>query len=80
MNYVTTNLRFPKEEYEELKRLAFISNKSIAEIIRLASREYRKRRSFTIKDKMKLFNQMAKSRIKIDISTVDLVKEGRKFE
>jgi len=80
MNYVTTNLRFSKDEYEELRNLAFVEKRSIAKIIRDAVREYRKSKLSTHAQKMKLYNLMAKSRIKINTSTVELVKEGRKFE
>ena len=80
MNYVTTNLRFPKEEYENLRRIAFSEKKSIASIIRDAIRKYKKTNLNIRVQKMKLYRLMSKSRIKINTSTVELVKEGRKFE
>lgn len=80
MNYVTTNLRFPKDEYEDLKNIAFLQKRSIASLIRDAVRNYRKTRYNTRSQKMKLYHLMAKSRIKIKTSTLELVKMGRKFE
>ncbi len=80
MNYVTTNLRFPKEEYEDIRNLAFAERRSIASMIREALRKYKKTKLNTRAQKMKLYKLMARSRIKINTSTTDLVKEGRKFE
>lgn len=80
MKYVTTNLRFPKDEYEELKNIAFLQKRSIASLIREAVRNYKKTRYNTRSQKMKLYSLMAKSRIKIKTSTDELVKAGRKFE
>ena len=80
MNYVTTNLRFSKEDYEELRNIAFTEKRSIASVIRDAVRKYKKNINNTRSQKMKLYKLMADSRIKIKTSTVELVKEGRKFE
>jgi len=34
MNWITTNIRFPEDDYMELKMTAAMSRKSIAEIVR----------------------------------------------
>ena len=80
MNYITTNLRFPKDEYEELKRIAFIEKRSIASIIRQATSEYKNKRLLHKKNWKNLYNSIVKSAVKIDIPVVELVKQGRKFE
>ena len=79
MQMVATNVRFPKEDYEELRSLAYQEKVSIASLINKAVREYKfKKLSTSRKNKMKLFNKMLKSRIKIEVSTVDLVGESRR--
>ncbi len=81
MQTVATNIRFPKEDYEELRALAYQENVSVASLINSAVREYKfKKLSTSRKSRLKLFDIMSKSRIKINVSTVELVKEGRKFE
>ena len=80
MNYVTTNLRFPKNEYDEIKRLAFIEKKSVAAILREAARDYKFKKIALRKNWKALYNSIVRSSVKIDGSVVDLVKQGRKFE
>lgn len=81
MRTIATNVRFPKADYDELRALAYQENVSIASIINSAVREYKTKKLSRIRKKrMKLFEEMSKSRIKINTSTVDLVKEGRRFE
>jgi predicted DNA-binding protein len=38
--YVTTNIRFPKQLYREIKRLAAEEDKSMAQVLREAAAEY----------------------------------------
>ena len=81
MQTVATNIRFPKHDYEDLRNLAYQEKRSIASLINTAVKEYRfKKLASSRKERLKLFETMSKSRIKIGTSTVDLVKEGRKFE
>lgn len=81
MKMVATNVRFPKEDYEELRALAYQENVSVASLINAAVREYKfKKLALSRKSRLKLFEKMRKSRIKINVPTVELVKEGRKFE
>ena len=81
MQTIATNIRFPKEDYEELRVLAYQENTSLANLINSAVREYKTKRLFYTRNaRIKLFEKMKNSKIKINVSTVDLVKEGRKFE
>ncbi|KKR86688.1 MAG: hypothetical protein UU32_C0012G0006 [Candidatus Woesebacteria bacterium GW2011_GWB1_41_10] len=79
MQTVATNIRFPKEDYEDLRVLAFQENSSIASLVNAAVKEYKlKKLAQDRQDKMELFERMWKSRIKIKTSTTDLVRESRK--
>jgi len=81
MQMVATNIRFPKQDYEELRTLAFQEKTSLASLINAAVREYKfKKLAMSRKGRMRLFETMKNSRIKINVSTVDLVHEGRKYE
>lgn len=80
MQTVATNIRFPQHEYFQLKQLARFKNQSIAAVIRLAVKEHQKKIMSKKENWERVFNEMVNSRIKINISTVDLVHEGRKLE
>ena len=81
MQTVSTNIRFDQNEYEELRTLAFQENTSLASSINSAVREYRiKKLFFSREARIQLFEKMKNSKIKINVSTVDLVNEGRKFK
>lgn len=81
MQTIATNIRFNKDEYEVLKRLSFLENRSIANIIRESVKNYHAQKLISEKNKkQKLYNAMLSSRVRIDTSTVDLVHERRKFE
>jgi len=81
MNVVATNVRFPVDEYADLKRLAFLSKKSIASVIREAVTHYKSEASKAGQaKKMALYDSIVESAVQIDVPVLDLVKEGRKFE
>lgn len=80
MTYVSTNLRFPKEEYEEIKRLAFFGNESIASFIRKAAREYKEKKLSSGKSRKAIFDLIVKSAVRIDVPVAKLIQEGRRFE
>ena len=80
MQTVATNIRFEKSEYEELKRLAFLEKASIASLIRSAVRQYKLKKASGVNENKRLLNLMLKSRIKVDVSTVELAHTDRKFE
>lgn len=79
MNTIATNLRFPADEYQKIKLLAFSEGKSTAALIRHAVTLY-KNRKLTSSVQINMAEKFRKSAIKIDISALDLIKEGRKFE
>lgn len=79
MNIVATNIRFSKDDYEEIKKLAFFSRTSVASIIRKSVYFYRES-LISKSDRKKLFDKIVNSSVKLKTSTVDLVKAGRKFE
>lgn len=78
MNTVATNIRFPADEYEEIKLLAFMQGQSVAQVIRNAVKTY-KREKIGTKKQISLAERMKKVAVKIDIPVLDLVHEGRKF-
>ncbi len=80
MNTVATNIRFPANEYEELKTLAFLAGKSAAQVIREAVKEYKAQHMKTAKKQISLAEKFRKISVKIDVSTLDLIREGRRFE
>ena len=56
-----------------------LKKQSIARIVRDAVSQYRLSKTTVIKDRLDLFHLMIKSRIKIDVPTLDLIAEGRKI-
>ncbi len=79
MNMVATNLRFPADEYREIKLLALSEGKSTAALIRHAVSLY-KNKKLTSSVQISLAEKFRKSAIKINTPVLDLVKEGRKSE
>ncbi len=79
MNTIATNLRFPVDEYRKIKLLALTEGKSTAALIRHAVLLYNSKK-LTSSVQINLAEQFRKSAIKIDISVLDLIKSGRKFE
>lgn len=79
MNTIATNLRFPADEYHEIKLLALSEGKSTSALIRYAVSLY-KRKKLTSSVRINMAEQFKKYAVKINISVVDLIKEGRKFE
>jgi len=77
MNSVATNIRFPADEYEQLKTLAFLERKPIAKIIRDSVRMYKSQVAETSDKNLKLFRLMVKSRVKVDLPTSELIAHGR---
>lgn len=75
---IATNIRFPIDEYQELKLLAFSRGESLAKLIREAASWYKKEK-FGIKERVSLAEKLKKLSVKINIPVIDLVKEGRKF-
>ncbi|MEK7112263.1 MAG: CopG family transcriptional regulator [Patescibacteria group bacterium] len=80
MNYITTNVRLPKEEYEDLKKIAFSQNKSLASLIREATREYKNKSLNNRKARKSLYKLITSSAVEIDVPVTELVHSGRKFE
>ena len=81
MQNISTNIRFRADEYEELKRFAFLAKKSIASVIRDAVSYYKEEILHSDANNRKaLFNLVTKSAVTIKTPVVDLVREGRKFE
>ena len=81
MHTVATNIRFPKDDYEELRLLAFQNKTSIASLVNAAVKEYKfKRLAVSRKSRLSLFDTISKSRLKSAVSTVKLAKEGRRCE
>lgn len=78
-NIIATNLRFPVNEYKEIKLLAFSENRSVSALVRHAVSLYKKQR-LTSSAKVKLAERFKKATIRIDTPVLDLVKVGRKFE
>lgn len=79
MQTIATNIRFPQDEYREIKLLAFMQGKSTAALIRDAVNLY-KRNTVRAKSKIALVERFRKLSVKINIPVIDLVREGRKFE
>lgn len=78
MNTVATNLRFPADEYREIKLLALSEGKSTAALIRHAVSLY-KDRKLTGSVQIKMAEKFRKSAVKINIPVLELISEGRKF-
>lgn len=79
MNTIATNVRFPADEYRELKLLAFAQEKSMAFLIRKAVSFYTKRK-LTVKLQVSLAEKLKNVSVNINVPTLELVKEGRRFE
>lgn len=79
MQTIATNIRFPADEYRELRMLAFLEKRPISELIRDSVRRYKTRASSVDNKRMALFRLMIKSRVRINIPTLQLVADGRKI-
>lgn len=77
MQTVATNIRFPADEYQQLRTLAFLGKKPISKLIRDSVRMYKTQVSSIGKKRMDLFRLMVKSRVKIDVPTLELISDGR---
>lgn len=80
MDTVTTNVRFPAVEYEELRKLAFIQRKSVAAIVREATKAYRQKKLATAKTRRALFTLIRSSAVHIRVPVITLIKTGGRFE
>ncbi|OGM24178.1 hypothetical protein A2627_04780 [Candidatus Woesebacteria bacterium RIFCSPHIGHO2_01_FULL_39_28] len=80
MQLVATNVRFPKDEYFELKKLALVEDRSIASLIREATRHYKEQKLASKETQRNLFRLITNSAVKIDIPVTKLISSGRKFE
>lgn len=78
MNTIATNVRFPANEYEDIKLLAFAQGQSTASLIRQAVSFYKKQK-FSAKLRISLADRLSKISVKIDVPVVELIREGRKF-
>jgi len=79
MNVIATNLRFPTDEYGQIKLLALAEGKSIAALVREAVRRY-KEQKLTSRFQVDLAEKFRKMAVKIDVPVTELVRQGRKFE
>jgi len=78
MQTVATNIRFPVDEYQQLRTLAFLERRSISKLIRDSVKIYKSQVSTTSNNKkLNLFRLMVKSRTKINVPTSQLVADGR---
>ena len=75
MKQVTTNIRLPQDEYQELKRLALTEGKSLASMVREATQEYKVNKLRSPKSRQALFNLIVKSSVKIDIPVTELIHQ-----
>jgi len=80
MQTIATNIRFDKDEYNEIKTLSQSNGESVASFVREAIRSYKKNYLKSKEKRRRLFDLIVKSSVKIDVPVVDLVHEGRKFE
>lgn len=78
MNTIATNIRFPADEYEDIRLLAFAQGQSTASLIRQAVSFYKKQKLST-KLRISLVERLKSVSVKIDVPVMELVKEGRKF-
>lgn len=78
MNIIATNIRFPEDEYREIKLLAYSEKKSVAALIRQAISMYKKQK-FHTKTKVSLAEKFRKLAVHIDTPVLKLVSEGRKI-
>lgn len=79
MQTIATNIRFPKEDYQALRLLAFAEGKSTAALIREAAGTYRKLKTASVSSQLNLVQQAAKMSVKIDIPISELIASGRKI-
>ena len=79
MQTVATNIRFPADEYQQLRMLAFLEKRPISELIRDSVRRYKTQASSVDNKRIDLFRLMVKSRVKINIPTLQLVADGRRI-
>lgn len=79
MNTVATNLRFSKDEYRDLKLLALAEGESVASLVRKAVSMYAKKK-LTTERQISIAEELRKYAVRIDVSVLDLVREGRRFE
>lgn len=79
MNTIATNVRFPTDEYKELKLLAFAREQSTASLIRQAVSFYTKQK-LSVKLQVSLAEKLKGVAVKINVPVLELVKDGRKFE
>ena len=79
MNTIATNVRFPEDDYKELRLLAFAQGQSTASLIRQAVSFYKNRKMST-KLQISLAERLRKVSVKINIPVLELVREGRRFE
>ena len=79
MNVIATNIRFPKDEYNDLKLLALAEGRSVASIVREATSLYRKGK-LGVKRKVSLLMKMRRAAVKSKVTVLGLIGEGRKFE
>lgn len=77
MNTIATNIRFPADEYNELKLFAFAQGQSTASLIRQAVSFYKKQKLST-KLRISLAKKLRGMAVKINIPATELVKEGLK--
>lgn len=78
MNTIATNVRFPADEYQELKLLAFAQKQSTASLIRQAVAIYKKQK-LSVKLQISLAEKLKTMAVRIDIPVLELVEEGRRF-
>lgn len=79
MNTIATNVRFPADEYRDLKLFAFAQGQSTASLIRQAVSFYTKQR-LAVKLQISLAEKLKKFSVKINVPVLELVKDGRRFE
>ena len=77
MNTIATNIRFPADEYNDLKLFAFAQGQSTASLIRQAVSFYKKQK-FSTKSRLSLAKKLKGMAVKISIPATDLVEEGRR--
>ena len=80
MNTIATNIRFSKDDYEELRQLAFLSKVSIASLVRDSIKHYKKSLTASKLTRRTLFSKIVDSSVKINTSITNIAQEGRKFE
>ena len=79
MQTIATNIRFPADEYQQLRTLAFLERRPISQLIRDSVRIYKAQASSVGNKRMDLFRLMIKSRVKINVPTLQLVADGRRI-